>query len=163
MTEVSVTSESAVGRKVDRDEVFVEYTKSICPVCKVVVDAQVNIRDGKVYLRKRCREHGWFEALVYGDAQAPLSGGSGRPAKLRVEDRFISSSRSSCALVHARYPDIALDAGEVLPPPGAHATAGDAQENAAGHRAGQGADLVTGAIPSAGHQPPRRPCLFPCE
>lgn len=23
----------------------------------------------KVYLRKRCAEHGWFEALVYGDAQ----------------------------------------------------------------------------------------------
>ncbi|MFC5993778.1 hypothetical protein ACFQE5_06070 [Pseudonocardia hispaniensis] len=44
--------------KRDRDEVFVEYTKSICPVCKVVVDAQVNIRDNKVYLRKRCREHG---------------------------------------------------------------------------------------------------------
>jgi len=56
----------------DRDEVFVEYTKSICPVCKVVVDAQVNIRDNKVYLRKRCRDHGRFEALVYGDAQAYL-------------------------------------------------------------------------------------------
>ncbi|MCV6986928.1 radical SAM protein [Mycobacterium shinjukuense] len=55
--------------KRDRDEVFIEYTKSICPVCKVVVDAQVNIRDDKVYLRKRCREHGGFEALVYGDAQ----------------------------------------------------------------------------------------------
>jgi uncharacterized radical SAM superfamily Fe-S cluster-containing enzyme len=58
--------------KRDRDEVFVEYTKSICPVCKVVVDAQVNIRDGKVFLRKRCKEHGQFEALVYGDAQAYL-------------------------------------------------------------------------------------------
>ena len=58
--------------KVDRDEVFLEYTRSICPVCKVVVDAQVNIRDSKVYLRKRCREHGSFEALVYGDAQMYL-------------------------------------------------------------------------------------------
>jgi len=34
--------------KVDRDEVFLEYTKSICPVCKVVVDAEVNIRDNRV-------------------------------------------------------------------------------------------------------------------
>lgn len=59
---------AAPPRKVDRDEVFLEYTKSVCPVCKVVVDAQVNIRDDKVYLRKRCREHGRFEALVYGDA-----------------------------------------------------------------------------------------------
>ncbi|MDN4517449.1 radical SAM protein [Mycolicibacterium austroafricanum] len=58
--------------KRDRGEVFVEYTKSICPVCKVVVDAQVNIRDNKVYLRKGCREHGHFEALVYGDAQRYL-------------------------------------------------------------------------------------------
>jgi 7,8-dihydro-6-hydroxymethylpterin dimethyltransferase len=58
--------------KRDRDEVFVEVTKSICPVCKVVVDGQVNIRGGKVYLRKRCKQHGWFEALVYGDAQAYL-------------------------------------------------------------------------------------------
>jgi hypothetical protein len=28
--------------KRDWVEMFVEYTKSICPVCKVVVDAQVN-------------------------------------------------------------------------------------------------------------------------
>ena len=36
---------AAAGQgKQERDEVFVEYTKSICPVCKVVVDAQVNIR-----------------------------------------------------------------------------------------------------------------------
>ena len=55
--------------RVDRDEVFLEYTKSICPVCKAVVDAEVNARDNKVFLRKRCREHGSFEALVYGDAE----------------------------------------------------------------------------------------------
>ena len=41
--------------KVDRDEVFVELTRSICPVCKAVIDAQVNVRDDRVYLRKRCR------------------------------------------------------------------------------------------------------------
>src|SRR5262249_34376467 len=39
--------------KVDRDEVFLEYTKSICPVCKTVVDAEVNVRDNRVILRKR--------------------------------------------------------------------------------------------------------------
>ncbi len=37
--------------KRDRDEMFVEYT--ICPVCKVVVSAWVNIRHDR-YLRKRC-------------------------------------------------------------------------------------------------------------
>jgi hypothetical protein len=71
MTEVvpKLASVASKGGKVDRDEVFVEFTKSICPVCKVILDAQVNIRNDKVYLRKRCAEHGPFEALVYGDAQ----------------------------------------------------------------------------------------------
>jgi uncharacterized radical SAM superfamily Fe-S cluster-containing enzyme len=56
-------------RKVDRDEVFLEYTRSVCPVCKTVIDAEVNVRDNRVILRKRCREHGVFEALVYSDAE----------------------------------------------------------------------------------------------
>lgn len=57
----------------ERDEVFLEATKSICPVCKVVLDAEVNVRDDRVYLRKRCPAHGEFEALVYGDAQMYLA------------------------------------------------------------------------------------------
>src|ERR671918_706224 len=69
---VEQRSGQVAARKRDRDEVFVEYTKSVCPMCKAVVDAQVNIRDDRVYLRKRCREHGEFEALVYGDAQMYL-------------------------------------------------------------------------------------------
>jgi uncharacterized radical SAM superfamily Fe-S cluster-containing enzyme len=59
--------------RVDRDEVFLEYTKSVCPVCKAVVDAEVNARDNKVYLRKTCTVHGRFEALVYSDAELYLS------------------------------------------------------------------------------------------
>ena len=55
--------------RVDRDEVFLELTRSICPVCKVVIDAEVNIRDNRVVMRKRCPDHGVFEALVYSDAQ----------------------------------------------------------------------------------------------
>jgi len=53
----------------DRDEVFLELTRSICPVCKTTVNAEVNARDGQVFLRKGCPEHGEFEARVYGDAQ----------------------------------------------------------------------------------------------
>ena len=53
----------------ERDEVFLELTKSICPVCKTTIDAEVNARDNQVFLRKRCAEHGEFEARVYGDAQ----------------------------------------------------------------------------------------------
>ena len=66
---------TANGRSVppvsrDADHVFLELTRSICPECRRVIDAHVLLRDGKVYLRKRCPEHGRFEALVYADAEA---------------------------------------------------------------------------------------------
>jgi 7,8-dihydro-6-hydroxymethylpterin dimethyltransferase len=59
--------------KQDADYVFFELTRSICPTCRRVLDAQVLLRAGKVYLRKTCPEHGRFEALVYGDAEAYLT------------------------------------------------------------------------------------------
>ena len=34
------------------------------------VDAEVLLRENKVYMHKRCPEHGQFEALIYGDAEA---------------------------------------------------------------------------------------------
>ena len=88
------------GARRDRDEVFLEYTKSICPVCKTVIDAEVNARDNRVVMRKRCPEHGVFEALVFSDAELYMAqqrfnkpgndsargpdGGQGRlPARLR--------------------------------------------------------------------------------
>lgn len=55
--------------KRDADYVFFELTRSICPVCRVTIDARILIRDNKVWMRKRCAEHGEFEALVYGDAE----------------------------------------------------------------------------------------------
>ena len=60
----------AAPAKRDADYVFYELTRSICPECRRVIDAQILLRDDKVYMRKRCPEHGPFEALVYGDAQA---------------------------------------------------------------------------------------------
>jgi len=27
------------GQKIDRDEVFLELTKSVCPMCKAVIDS----------------------------------------------------------------------------------------------------------------------------
>jgi uncharacterized radical SAM superfamily Fe-S cluster-containing enzyme len=61
--------DAAPRTKSDRDEIFLELTKSICPICKRVIDAEVNIRDGRVVMCKRCPEHGPFEALVYSDAE----------------------------------------------------------------------------------------------
>jgi len=55
--------------KKDADYVFYEFTRSICPQCRKVVDAHIVLRDNKVFMKKRCTECGPFEALVYGDAQ----------------------------------------------------------------------------------------------
>ncbi|BCL77782.1 radical SAM protein [Ktedonobacteria bacterium brp13] len=62
-----------IRQKKDVDYVFFELTRSICPECRRVIDAHILLRDGKVYMRKRCPEHGIFEGLVYGDAQAYVS------------------------------------------------------------------------------------------
>ena len=62
-------------QKADADYVFYELTRSICPECRRVIDAQVILRANKVYMRKRCPDCGPFEALVYSDAQAYTSHG----------------------------------------------------------------------------------------
>jgi len=59
---------AVVPQKRDADAIFYELTRSICPTCRSVIDAQILLRDGKVYMRKRCPDHGWFEGLVYSDA-----------------------------------------------------------------------------------------------
>ena len=40
--------------RADSDYVFYELTRSICPNCRRVIDAQILLRDNKVYMRKRC-------------------------------------------------------------------------------------------------------------
>lgn len=66
---ISPAARSAALKK-DADHVFFELTRSICPECRRVIDAHVLLREGKVFMRKRCPDHGLFEALVYADADA---------------------------------------------------------------------------------------------
>ena len=68
----SVTPQK-MRQKKDVDYVFLELTRSICPECRRIIDAHILLRNNKVYMRKRCPEHGTFEGLVYGDAQAYVS------------------------------------------------------------------------------------------
>ena len=60
---------SASFSTTESPQILWEYTRSLCPTCRQVIDAQVYLRDDKVYLRKRCPEHGSFEALIFGDAR----------------------------------------------------------------------------------------------
>jgi 7,8-dihydro-6-hydroxymethylpterin dimethyltransferase len=50
----------------------VARTKSICPRCRRILDAELVVREGRVVLRRTCPEHGEIEAVVYGDAQRYL-------------------------------------------------------------------------------------------
>lgn len=57
----------------DADYVFYELTRSICPECRRPIDAQILLRDNRVVMRKRCPDHGWFEALLSSDARMYLA------------------------------------------------------------------------------------------
>ena len=75
MSDNAITPGPAVPRKQAADYVFYELTRSICPACRRVIDGQILLRDNQVYLRKRCPDHGRFEARIYGDAAAYTSFG----------------------------------------------------------------------------------------
>src|SRR5258708_4996807 len=60
-------------QRADSDYVFHELTRSICPACRLVIDAKILLRDNKVYMSKRCPRCGPFMSLVYGDAEAYVS------------------------------------------------------------------------------------------
>jgi uncharacterized radical SAM superfamily Fe-S cluster-containing enzyme len=50
-----------------RDYTFLGTTRSLCPACRRLVDAKIIVRDGRVYFRKSCPEHGTREDLVCSD------------------------------------------------------------------------------------------------
>lgn len=56
-----------------RSPIFHKLTRSLCPECRQVIDAQVLICDNAVHLRKHCPKHGWHEALVSSDADWHLN------------------------------------------------------------------------------------------
>ena len=64
--------EARLGQQKQRDEILLEVTRSVCPTCRQVIDAQIFMRDNRIVMRKRCPEHGRFEALIWSDAQMYL-------------------------------------------------------------------------------------------
>lgn len=62
-------NQKAGGKKQDRAEIFLELTRSICPVCRKVIDAEILVKDNKVYMHKYCPEHGWHDSLISSDLQ----------------------------------------------------------------------------------------------
>jgi 7,8-dihydro-6-hydroxymethylpterin dimethyltransferase len=50
-------------------EVFHSFSRGLCPQCRKPVDGVRIIRNGKVYLRKQCPDHGQSEGLISGDVE----------------------------------------------------------------------------------------------
>ncbi len=104
MTDTLTTPTSTTSQKHDADYVFYELTRSICPDCRRVIDAHILIRDNQVFMRKRCPEHGIFEALVYGDAQAyTTSSKFNKPGTIPLE--FTTSIEQGCPFDCGLCPD----------------------------------------------------------
>ena len=94
-------------------EILHETTRSICPVCRIVIDAQVLLRDEGAFMRKRCPEHGWFEGLVYADARAYVEHAKfNKPGKApaRISTESINGCPLDCGLCpeHRQHTCLAL-------------------------------------------------------
>ena len=55
--------------KINEGEEVHAVTTSVCPYCYTVLPAVIVERDGKVYIRRVCPEHGEIEELYYGDVE----------------------------------------------------------------------------------------------
>jgi hypothetical protein len=54
---------------IEMAEKLLKKTKSLCPECMTVIEAEVVEKDGKALIRKKCSKHGSFEDIYWSDAQ----------------------------------------------------------------------------------------------
>lgn len=79
----------------EADCIFYDLARSLCPHCRRLLDAQVLIRDNKVFMRKRCPDHGLFEGLIYSDAEMYASAmRSNRPGTMPLQ--FSAEVKDGC-------------------------------------------------------------------
>lgn len=77
-----------------RDYTFLGTTHSLCPHCRRRVDAKIVVRDKRVYLRKRCPEHGAFDDFVCSDVDFWDRNEFARPA--RQPKKYATDSDKGC-------------------------------------------------------------------
>ena len=51
----------------ERPYTYYDFTTSLCPVCLKRIDAKIVFEDEKVFMQKKCREHGRFKVLIADD------------------------------------------------------------------------------------------------
>ncbi len=67
----------------------IKNTKSVCPECLKVLDATIIEDDNKVYIKKDCLEHGFFQELYWSDYEQYL-----RAEKLRYDGEGLNNPRT---------------------------------------------------------------------
>ena len=73
LNHVSSASQSTEAANWTADSAFYEQTRSICPECKRLIDAEIRLQDNCLVMHKQCPEHGWFHSLVSSDADSYIS------------------------------------------------------------------------------------------
>ena len=66
------TVRGMAGDGTDSRDRVLGTTQSICPHCRILLDAALVVRQGRVVLSRECPVHGRIDALVYGDADRYL-------------------------------------------------------------------------------------------
>jgi len=63
----SSDTKTQISSTAEKESLFYNLTRSICPKCKRTINAQILIEDNKVFMKKRCPDHGWFKSLISSD------------------------------------------------------------------------------------------------
>ncbi|MDI9579014.1 MAG: radical SAM protein [Thermoproteota archaeon] len=67
----------------------IKTTKSLCPECLKVIDATIYEDDGKVFIKKTCSEHGFYQELYWSDYNEYV-----RAEKFRYEGDGLENPRT---------------------------------------------------------------------
>lgn len=78
-------------------------TKSLCPKCLAVIDAKIYKKNGKIRIRKLCKEHGEFDEIYWSDADLYEKFKQWRPwhgcdscENLLAEENVLTSKQNGC-------------------------------------------------------------------
>lgn len=61
-----------ITREYDNAKGLPKVTRSVCPECGKIIDALYYEKEGKVFAKKQCPEHGEFDNLIWSDADMYL-------------------------------------------------------------------------------------------
>lgn len=77
-----------------RDYTYLGLTQSLCPTCRRLLPAKIVSREGRVYFRKSCPDHGKFDDLVCSDVRYYDRLETSQPAKTPL--RLATGAAQGC-------------------------------------------------------------------